>query len=134
MLLSKSWKHNKQNLTYKTTSDNFVDENSVQFNICLKNDSPKGNWQGSNDRSNKIVLKYKTSKGNLFKVYNNHTADKKTSDEYSDDELINFNLFSTATNASNLSSIKKNNSSVSDITNAYEEKTVEAVLANSVLY
>ena len=68
----------------------------------------------------------------MFKVYNDHTADEKTSNEYSHDELINFHLVSTATNASNLSSINKNNSHDCDITNTYEEKTVEAVMANSV--
>ena len=105
LLLSKSSKHNEQNLAYKTTNDNFLDENSVQFNICSKDDSPKGNSQGNNDRSDKIVLKHKTFKENLFKVCNDHTADEKTSNEYSDDELINFNLVSTTTSASNLSSI-----------------------------
>ena len=69
----------------------------------------------------------------MSKVYNDHTADKKTSNEYSDDELINFNFVSTATNTSNLSSINKNNSNACDITNAYEKKTLEAVIANSVL-
>ena len=52
----------------------------------------------------------------MFKVYNDHTADEKTSNEYSDDDLIYFNPVSTATNALNLSSLNKNN------TNAYEEK------------
>ena len=33
LLLSKSSKHNEQNLAYKTSNDNFLDENSVQFNI-----------------------------------------------------------------------------------------------------
>ena len=68
----------------------------------------------------------------MFKVSNDHTADEKTSNEYSDDELINLNLVSTATNASNLSSTNKNNSNACDITNVYEEKTAETVLANSV--
>ena len=68
----------------------------------------------------------------MFKVYNDHTADDKKSNEYSDDELINLNLVSTATNASSLSSRNKNNSNACDITNAYEEKTVETVLANNV--
>ena len=68
----------------------------------------------------------------MFKVYNDHTLDEKKSNEYSDDEVINLNLVSTATNASNLSSINKNNSNACDITNAYEEKTVETVLAKSV--
>ena len=77
-------------------------------------------------------LKHKKFKENLFKVHNYHTVDEKTSNEYSDDQLINFNLVCAATNASNLSSINKNNSNACDITNAYEEKTVETVLANSV--
>ena len=68
----------------------------------------------------------------MSKVYNDHTADEKTSIVYSDEELINFNLVSTATNASNLSSINKNNSNVCYITNAYKEKTMEAALVNSV--
>ena len=68
----------------------------------------------------------------MFKVYNDHTEDEETSNEYSDDELINFNLASTATNASNLPSVNKNNSNDCDISNAFEEKTVEAVLVNSV--
>ena len=68
----------------------------------------------------------------MFKVYNDHTVDEKKSNEYSDDEVINLNLVSTSTNASNLSSINKNNSNACDITNAYEGKTVEAILANSV--
>ena len=130
LLLSKSSKHNEQNLAYNTTKDNFIDENFVQFNIRSKNDSHKGNSQGNNDRSDKIDLKYKTSKEN--KVHNDHTADEKTSHEYSDDELINFSLVSTATNASNLSSINKNISNACDSINAYEERTVEAVLDNSV--
>ena len=69
----------------------------------------------------------------MSKVYNDFTADEKTSTEYSDDELINFNLVSIATNASNPSSINKNNSNACDITNADEEKIVEAVLVNSIL-
>ena len=73
LLLSKSSKHNEQNLAIKTTNDNFLDENSVQFNICSKDDSPKGNSQGNNERSDKIALKHKTFKENLFKVYNDHT-------------------------------------------------------------
>ena len=77
-------------------------------------------------------LKHKKFKENLFKVHNYHTVDEKTSNEYSDDQLINFNLVCAATNASNLSSINKNNSNACDITNAYEGKTVEAILANSV--
>ena len=131
--MSKSSKHNEQYLAYKTINDNFLNENSVQFNICSKNDSPKGNSQGNNNRSDKIVSKHKTFKENLFKVYNNHTADEERSNEYSHDELINFHLVSTATNASNLSSINKNNSHERDISNTYEEKTVEVVIANSVL-
>ena len=46
---------------------------------------------------------------------------------------MNFNLVNTATNISNLSSINKNNRNDCGITKAYEEKAVEAVLANSVL-
>ena len=94
--LSKSSKYNEQNLAYKTTNDNFIDENFVQ-NIRSQNDSLKGNSQGNNDRSDKIDLKHKTSKENLSKVYNDHTTDEKTSNACSDDELINFNLVSTAT-------------------------------------
>ena len=63
----------------------------------------------------------------MSKVYNDHAADEETSNEYSHDELINFNLVTTATNVSNLSSINKN---ISNASNANEEKT-EAVLANS---
>ena len=70
----------------------------------------------------------------MSKVYNDHAAEEKTSNKYSDHELINFSLVSTATNASNLSSINKNNSNACDITNANEEKTVEAVLGNNVPY
>ena len=47
-------------------------------------------------------------------------------------EIINYNHVSTATNASYLSSINKNNSNACDITNANEEKIVETVLVNSV--
>ena len=68
----------------------------------------------------------------MSKVYNNNTVDEKTSNEYSDDELVDFNFGSTATNFSNLSSINKNNSNAYDITDANEEKTVEAVLVDSV--
>ena len=50
-LLSKSSKHNEQNLTYKTNNDNFLDENFIQCKICSKNDSPKGSLQGNNNRS-----------------------------------------------------------------------------------
>ena len=34
LLLSNSSKHNEQNLAYKTTNDNYLDESPVQFNIC----------------------------------------------------------------------------------------------------
>ena len=68
MLLSKSSKYNKQNLAYKTNNDKFLDEIFVQFNIRSKIDSPKGNSQGHNNRSDKIDLKYKTSKENLSNV------------------------------------------------------------------
>ena len=131
--MSKTSKNNEQNLAHKRTSDNLLDKNSVQFDICSKDDSPKRNSQGNNDRSDKIVLKHKTFKENLFKVYNDHTADEKTSNVCSDDELINFNLVNTATNVSNVPSINKNNSNDCGITKSYEEKTVEAVLVNSVL-
>ena len=47
--------------------------------------------------------------------------------------MINLSIVNTATNASNLPSINKNNSNDCGITKAYEEKTVEAVPANSVL-
>ena len=50
-LLSKSSKHNEQNLTYKTNNDNFLDENFIQFKIRSKNDSLKGSLQGNNNRS-----------------------------------------------------------------------------------
>ena len=68
----------------------------------------------------------------MSKVYNDYTADEKISNEYNNDELINFNLVSTATNVSNPCSINKNSSDAYDITYANEEKTVEAVLVNSV--
>ena len=68
----------------------------------------------------------------MSKVYNDYTADKKISNKYNNDELINFNLVSTATNVSNPCSINKNSSDAYDITYANEEKTVEAVLVNSV--
>ena len=55
----------------------------------------------------------------MFRVCNDQTAGEKTSNECSDDELINFNLVNTATDASNLSSINKNNSNDCDITKAY---------------
>ena len=68
----------------------------------------------------------------MSKVYNDYTADKKISNKYNNDELINFNLVSTATNVSNPCSINKNSSDACYITYANEEKTVEAVLVNSV--
>ena len=68
----------------------------------------------------------------MSKVYNDNKADKKTSNEYSDDELINFNIISTATNVSNLSSINKNNSNAYVITNANEENKAEPVLVDSI--
>ena len=34
LLLPNSSKHNEQNLAYKTTNDNYLDESPVQFNIC----------------------------------------------------------------------------------------------------
>ena len=73
LLLSKSSKHSKQNLAYKTTNDNFLNGNSVQFNTFSKDDRPKGYSQGNNDRSDKTALKHKTFKENLFKVYNDQT-------------------------------------------------------------
>ena len=63
----------------------------------------------------------------MSKLYNGCTADEKTSNEYSYDKLINFNLVITASNASNLSFINKNNSNACEITNANEEKAVETV-------
>ena len=77
LLLLKLSKHNEQNLTYETINDNSLDENFVQFNIRSKNDLPKGNSEGNNDRPDKIDLKRKTSKKNFSKVYNDHTADEK---------------------------------------------------------
>ena len=53
LLLLKFLKHNEQNLTYKTINDNSLDENFVQFSIRSKNDLPKGNSQGNNDRPDK---------------------------------------------------------------------------------
>ena len=76
----------EQNLAYKTTNDNFLDESFAQFNIRSKNDSPKGNSESNNDRSDKIDLIHKASTENLPKVYNDHTADEKTFNEYSDDD------------------------------------------------
>ena len=46
------------------------------------------------------------------------------SNECSDDELIDFDLVSSATNVSNLCSINKNNANAYGITNSTEEKTV----------
>ena len=92
------WSIPNKNLAYKSTDNNFLDVNSAQFNICSNDDSPKRNSQSKK------------------------TADEKTSNEYSDDELINFNLVSTATNAANLSSINKNNSNASDITMLMKKK------------
>ena len=68
----------------------------------------------------------------MSKVYNDNKADEKTSNKYSDDELINFDIISTATNVSNLSSINKNNSNAYVITNANEDKKVEPVLVDSI--
>ena len=76
-LLLKTSEHIEQNLAHKTTSDNFLDKNSVQFDICSKDESPKRNSQGNNDRSGKIFLKHRTFKENLFKVCNDHTATRK---------------------------------------------------------
>ena len=132
LLLSKSSKHNEQNLSYKITSDNFIDKKFVQFKTRSKTDSPKGSSRVNDDRSDKINLTHKISKENLFKVNNDNTVDQKTSNEYSDDELIDFNLVSTATNVSNLPSLSKNNSNAYDITNANEEKALETVLVGSV--
>ena len=96
----------------------------VEFKIRSRYNSPKGSSEDNNllscelpfnDRSNKIDLTHETSKENLSKVYNDNTVDEKTSNNYSDDELIDFNLVSTATNVSNLSSINKNNSNAYDI-------------------
>ena len=39
LLLSKSSKYNEQNLSYKTTNDNFLDKIFVQFTTCSKNDT-----------------------------------------------------------------------------------------------
>lgn len=68
----------------------------------------------------------------MFKVETDNTVDQKTSNEFSDDNFIDFNLVSTATNVSNLSSLKNNNSNACDITNVNEEKTLEVVLIDSV--
>ena len=84
-------------MSLKTTNDNFLNKNFVQFKIRSKNDSLKGSSQGNNERSDKIDLTHKTSKENLSKVYIDNTADEKTSNEYRDDELIDINLVSTAT-------------------------------------
>ena len=113
-------------MPYKTTSDNFLDENSVQFNICSKDDSPKGNSQGNNDRSDNIVLKHKTFKENLFKVYNDYAADEKTSNVMMN---LSISILSVLLLTPRIClPLNKNNSNDCDITNAYEEKTVEAVL------
>ena len=77
LLLLKTSEHIEQNLAHKTTSDNFLDKNSVQFDICSKDESLKRNSQGNNDRSGKIFLKHRTFKENLFKVCNDHTATRK---------------------------------------------------------
>ena len=84
------------------------------------------------DRSNETNLRHKTFKENLLKANNDNTVYKKTSNEYSDNEHIDFDLIGTATNVSNLSSINKNNINAYDIINANEEKTVEAPLVESV--
>ena len=68
----------------------------------------------------------------MFKVETDNTVDQKTSNEFNDDNFIDFNLVSTATNVSNLSSLKNNNSNACDITNVNEEKTLEVVLIDSV--
>ena len=68
----------------------------------------------------------------MFKVETDNTVDQKTSNEFNDDNFIDFNLISTATNVSNLSSLKNNNSNACDITNVNEEKTLEVVLIDSV--
>ena len=68
----------------------------------------------------------------MFKVETDNTVDQKTSNEFNDDNFIDFNLVSAATNVSNLSSLKNNNSNACDITNVNEEKTLEAVLIDSV--
>ena len=77
-------------MAYKTTNNNSLEENFIQFKIRSKNDSPKGNSEANNDRSDKIDLTHKTSKENLSRVYNDYTTDEKTCNEYSYDELINF--------------------------------------------
>ena len=59
------------------------------------------NWT-EYDRLHKIGLTQKASKENLSNVYNDYTTDEKTSNEYSDHELINFNHVSTATNPANI--------------------------------
>ena len=68
----------------------------------------------------------------MFKVETDNTVDQKTSNEFNDDNFIDFNLVSTATNVSNLSTLKNNNSNACDITNVNEEKTLEVVLIDSV--
>ena len=92
----------------------------------FKNDSPEGSSQGSNDRSDKTDLTHEAVKENLSKVDNDNTVDYKTSTEYSDDELIDFDLVGTVSKVSSLSSIND------VITNANEVKRVEAGLVDSV--
>ena len=104
----------------------------LQFKTSSEKDRAKGSSRDSDDRSDKIDLIHKTSKENLFKVETDNTVDQKTSNEFSDDNFIDFNLVSTATNVSNLSSLKNNNSNACDITNVNEEKTLEAVLIDIV--
>ena len=67
-----------------------------------------------------------------MKVHNDNTVDEKTSNEYTDDEFIDFHLVSTANYLSNLSSIHKNNINIYDITKTIEEKMIETVLVDSV--
>ena len=69
----------------------------------------------------------------MSKVDNDNTLHEKTSKACSDDELIDFNLVSTASNVSNLFLINKNNSNTYEITNVNEEEMVESVLAEVVL-
>ena len=104
----------------------------LQFKTRSEKDRAKGSSRDNDDRSDKIDLIHKTSKENLFKVETDNTVDQKTSNEFNDDNFIDFNLVSTATNVSNLSSLKNNNSNACDITNVNEEKTLEVVLIDSV--
>lgn len=104
----------------------------LQFKTRSEKDRAKGSSRDNDDRSDKIDLIHKTSKENLFKVETDNTVDQKTSNEFSDDNFIDFNLVSTVTNVSNLSSLKNNNSNACDITNVNEEKSLEAVLIDSV--